>query len=492
MIVSSKIVGLLRRPIPIMITQYLVAFVCYFCILLVIGVISHRKQNSNASFIVGNRSLNFWLTALSAHASDMSAWIFMGLPMAIYLDGLYGSWIAFGLIFGMFLNWQFVSIKLRTDTEKYNAFTLSSFFENRFKDTSGILRILTATILIFFLTHYLSAALMAMGMLLESVFAIDYYYGLAFSLGVVVAYTFGGGFITIAWTDLFQSIFLLGVIVLIPIVAYLSMEDGWNAIQTVASNKIGYLSFFGDASETSLITVIFLAASWGLGYYGQPHIITKFMGIKNSADLKKSKYVGMTWQILALSASIAVGIVGAAFFNYNLENPQLVFIEMVKILFHPLVAGFIFCGILAANLSTMDSQLLVAASAFSEDLYKKLFRPTASPLELVRISRLGVVIIATVALLVAFLKDDTIIDSVLYAWAGLGSSFGPLVLMSLYYKRTNKYGAITGIFVGGILAITWHLINPMITDIDIPTMVAAFSLSLISIYVVSMLTRSPE
>lgn len=474
-----------------MITQYLVAFFFYFLILLGIAIISHRKQVSNAAFIVGNRSLNFWLTALSAHASDMSAWIFMGLPMAIYLGGLFGSWIAIGLILGMFANWQFVSIKLRTDTEKYNAYTLSSYFENRFHETTGILRILTAVLLIFFLTHYLSAALMAMGLLLESVFGINYYYGLAFSLGVVVVYTFGGGFVTIAWTDLFQASFLLCVLILVPLVAFFSMENGWSAIEAIDQENVGYLSFFGNASENSLITALLLAASWGLGYYGQPHIITKFMGIKNIADLKKSKYVGMTWQVIALSASIIVGIVGAAFFDYGLDNPELVFIEMVKILFHPLIAGFILCGILAANLSTMDSQLLVGASAFSEDLYKRLIRPQASPLELVRISRLGLVLIATVALLIAFMKNETIIDSVLYAWAGLGSSFGPLVLMSLYYKRSNKYGAIAGILVGGTLAMVWHLINPMLLSFTIPTMVAAFALNLLTIFIVSNLT-SPK
>lgn len=472
-----------------MLTQYLIAFFCYFSILLAIGIFSHKKQISNAEFIVGNRSLNFWLTALSAHASDMSAWIFMGLPMAIYNEGLYGSWIAIGLVIGMFANWQFVSIRLRTDTEKYNAFTLPSFFENRFNDTSGLLRVLTATILIFFLTHYLSAALMAMGLLLESVFGIDYYYGLAFSLGVVVVYTFGGGFITIAWTDLFQAIFLLFVIIMVPFIAFISMENGWIAIRAIESDNIGYLSLFGNPSEKSLITALFLAASWGLGYYGQPHIITKFMGIKNISDLKKSKYVGMSWQIMALGASIAVGFVGAAFFDYGLKNPELIFIEMVKTLFHPLAAGFILCGILAANLSTMDSQLLVGASAFSEDLYKKLFRPQASALELVRISRFGVVAIASVALLIAFLKNDTILNSVLYAWAGLGSSFGPLVLMSLYYKETNKFGAAAGILVGGALAIFWHIINPYLFAFPIPPMVAAFSMSLLSIYVVSELTN---
>ncbi len=471
-----------------MVTQYLIAFIVYFAILILIGIISHKKQSSNASFIMGNRSLSFWLTALSAHASDMSAWLFMGLPLSIYMTGLSGSWVAVGLFLGMLANWQFVSMKLRADTEKYNAYTLSSFFEGRFNDGSGIIRILTAVILIFFLIQYLAAALMAMGLLIESVFGIDYYFGLAFSLGVVVAYTFGGGFITIAWTDLFQALFLLGVIIVVPAIAFFSMGDGLASIHAIANDNPGYLNFMGNGSEVSFISLVYVALTWGLGYFGQPHIITKFMGIEKTADLRKSKYVGMTWQFLALGAAISVGLVGAAFFDYGLENPQLVFVEMVKVLFHPLVAGFILCGILAANLSTMDSQLLVAASAFSEDLYKRLFRPKASAIELVRVSRIGVVAIACVALLAAFMKTETIYAGVLYAWAGLGASFGPLVLMSLYYKKTNKFGALAGILVGGTMAMFWHLINPILTDHVIDTGVAAFFLSLISIYLVTQLT----
>jgi sodium/proline symporter len=473
-----------------MITQYLLAFVCYFLILLVIGVLSHQKQDSNAEFIVGNRTLNFWLTALSAHASDMSAWLFMGLPMAIFINGMSGSWIAIGLLIGMFLTWQFISIRLRVATEQTQTYTLSSYFEARFSDSSGILRVLTAIILVFYLTHYLAAALTAMGLLIESVFGIDYYLGLTFATIVVVSYTFGGGFVTIAWTDLFQAIFLLLVIILIPIMAMLSMDNGFERIRMLEELDPGYLSIFGDMSPGSLLSAIFLALSWGLGYFGMPHIVTKFMGIRDVVALKKSKYLGMTWQLLALSAAIVVGIVGAAFFNGEMDNPELVFVEMVKILCPPFIAGFVLCGILAANLSTMDSQLLVCASAIGEDLFKKMAGKSVSAIQLVRASRVGVVLIAAIALIIAFYKSETIIESVFYAWAGLGSSFGPLVLMSLYSKKANLYGAIAGILVGSAVAGIWPQLNPYIVDYPVPSMVPGFFLNLATIYIVSWATTT--
>ncbi len=468
--------------------QYVLSFICYFLVLLLIGALSHRKQISNAEFIVGNRTLNFWLTALSAHASDMSAWLFMGLPMAIFINGLSGSWIAIGLLLGMFLTWQFISVKLRVATEETATYTLSSYFESRFKDQSGIIRVLTAVILVFYLTHYLSASLTAMGLLIESVFGIDYYWGLSFATVVVVAYTFGGGFVTIAWTDLFQALFLLAVILIIPVVAYFSMEHGFQRIETLEQLDPGYLSFLGEMTPEALLSAVFLALSWGLGYFGMPHIITKFMGIRDVKELRKSKYLGMSWQFLALSSAIGVGIVGSAFFNGDMDNPELVFIELVKILCSPFIAGFVLCGILAANLSTMDSQLLVCASAIGEDLYKRYAKKTISSLQLVRASRGGVILIAAIALVIAFYKSETILESVFYAWAGLGSSFGPLVLMSLYSKRANRYGAIAGILVGSTVAGLWPSLNPYLMNYPLPSMVPGFFLNLFTIYVVSLAT----
>ncbi|MGA8163570.1 MAG: sodium/proline symporter [Waddliaceae bacterium] len=470
-----------------MITQIILAFFIYFGILLVIGVISHRKQTSNAEFIVGSRSLNFWLTALSAHASDMSAWLFMALPMVVYLQGLSGSWIAIGLLAGMFFNWQFVAAKLRSSTEAYDSYTLSSYFENRYEDASGTLRLITATMIIFFLTHYLAAGLTAMGLLLESIFAINYYWGLTFSTLVIVGYTFGGGFVTIAWTDLFQALFLLGAIIVVPVVAFVSLIYQGPGLQSTTIEP-EYLSLLGDLSLSSVMSAILSSLAWGLGYFGMPHILTKFMGIRNVNDMKKSKYVGMSWQMLALAASISVGIVGVFFFQEGLHNPELVFVEMVKRLFPPFFAGFILCGVIAANLSTMDSQLLVCASAIGEDFFKH-FGKRHTQQQLVRASRVGVIFIAMTALFIAYYKEEAIIDTILYSWAGLGSAFGPLVLTSLYDKRANKYGAIAGIVVGGTIACIWPPLNPLIFDYSIPSMIPGFFLGLLSIHFVSLATK---
>lgn len=471
-------------------TLFLLPFAAYFCVLLAIGLIAHRRQTSSADFIVGNRSLNFWLTALSAHASDMSSWLFMAFPAAIFLGGLSQAWIAFGLLFGMLLNWQFVAKKLRTSTEKYDSYTLSTFFEKRFQDRSGILRVLTALTAFFFLTCYVSAGLIAIGGIFESMFGINFYVGLTIATGVIMIYTFVGGFITVAWTDLFQAIFLLSMIILVPTVAFFSLDDGWNSILTAAQAKEVSLNFIPDLSFDSFLAIIFLVFSWGLGYFGQPHIVTKFMGINDAENMTKSKYVGMTWQISALTAAALVGVIGIAYFHHTpLTNPEWVFVEMVKSLFHPLAAGFVLCGVMAASMSTIDSQILVCSSICSEDLYKHLFKQHASPRELLTISRLGVFLVSCLSLFLALSKNSTIQEAVLYAWSGLGCAFGPLVLMSLYSKSANSYGAIAGVLVGGLVAGTWDLVNGYITDLAIPAMLPGFALSLLSIYYVSRLTQ---
>lgn len=439
---------------------------------------------------MGNRSLNFWLTALSAHASDMSAWLFMGFPAAIFIGGLSKAWIAVGLIGGMLFNWQFVAKKLRTMTEKYDSYTLSTFFEKRFNDKSGILRILTATISVFFLTCYLAAGLIAMGLLFESIFKIDYYVGLSLATFVVVSYTFFGGFVTVAWTDLFQALFLLLVIVIVPIIAFSGLPIGVEGIQAIAESKNISLKLLQDTSKESLLTIFFLVFGWGLGYFGQPHIVTKFMGINSADDTYKAKYVGMAWQITTLTAACAVGLVGIGFFEAGLANPQLVFVEMVKVLFNPLLAGFILCAVIAANMSTMDSQILVCASILSEDFYKRILGQDASQKKLLRVSRFSVVIVSLLSLGLAFNKNSTVLEAVEYAWSGLGASFGPLVLMSLYSKKTTRFGAIAGILVGSIVAACWHLVNDSVTEYTVPAMIPAFFLSLTSIYAVSSMTQN--
>jgi sodium/proline symporter len=473
-------------------TQIIIAFLAYFSIICLIGFLSYKKQKTDSDFIVGNRSLNFWVIALSAHASDMSSWLFMGFPAAIMIRGMTQWWIALGLLLGMFFNWQFVATKLRIYTEKLNCYTLSTFFEKRFEDNTGIVRTLTATMAVLFLSCYLSAGLIAMGLLLESIFGFDYFTGLTLSTIVVVVYTFFGGFITVAWTDLCQALFLLAMIILVPWTAYNSLTDGYESIVSIARNKQIDLVFIEDFSQQSIMTVLFLVFGWGLGYFGQPHIITKFMGIKNAHELHKSKYIGMTWMLIALAGAAAVGFVGIGFFPEGIDKAELVFVQMVKTLFSPLGAGFILCAVIAASMSTMDSQILVCASVLSEDLYKHIFDKNATPKHLLKVSRIGVILVSLVSLSIAFNRNSTVLDAVQYAWTGLGCAFGPLVLFALYSNKTNKYGAICGILVGGAIAGLWNTFNFYITDYKVPAMIPGFILSALSIYIVSLFTSLPR
>lgn len=466
----------------------LTAFAAYFGIILLIGFIFHKKQKTSEDFIIGNRSLNFWVVALSAHASDMSSWLFMAFPMTIFVLGVPEAWTALGLITGMFLNWHFVAPKLRQMTEYYDCSTLSSFFEKRFNETSGFLRVISAVMMLIFLTHYLSSGFIAMGFLFESIFGIEYMIGLSIAILVIVAYTFVGGYTTVAWVDLFQGIFLLFMIILVPSIAFTKLA-GWSSITAAAQQKGIPLSPLGDLSTESVVKMFSLALGWGLGYFGMPHIITKFMGIKNVSEMSKSKWLGMSWQVIALGTAIVIGVIGIAYFPNGLEKPEMVFVEMVKDLFHPLAAGFILCGILAANLSTMDSQILVCASVLSEDLYKHFMKEKASQATLLKISRGGLILIAGIALVLAFDRSKTILDTVFYSWSGLGSAFGPLVLVSLFSNKVNKYGAIAGVLVGGITVMFWPHLNSLITRFDISPMIPGFFCSLLAIYGVSAATK---
>lgn len=469
--------------------QVIIAFILYFSLLLMIGIIFHRKQHTSSDFIVGNRSLSFWLVALSAHASDMSAWLFMAFPMSIFVLGLPRIWIALGLLVGMYLNWQFVAPKLRSMTEDYHCYTLSSFFEKRFKDKSGMIRIISALVMVIFLTHYLSAGLIAMGNLFESLFGLDYFIGLSIAMMVVVIYTFIGGFTTVAWTDLFQGIFLLIMLLIVPFIAYAKI-DGWNQIVEMAQKKNISLSFAPEANFDAVFSIFSLALGWGLGYFGMPHIITKFMGIKHVSELNKSKWLGMSWQVITLGAATLVGLISIAYFPNGLEKPELVFVEMVKELFHPFIGGFILCAIIAANLSTMDSQILVCGSVLSEDLYVPLHHRPPTDRQILWFSKLSVIFISIVALALSFNRNSTVLDTVLYSWSGLGSAFGPLVLMSLYSTTTNRYGAMAGIIVGTFVAMIWPSLNPLLTSYEVLPMIPGFILSAIAIYLVSRWTNS--
>lgn len=469
--------------------QILMAFLAYSVIILTIGIVSHRRQRNSTDFILGNRSLSFFVIALSAQASDMSVWLFMAFPAGVYTHGVSQVWVAIGLFIGMFLNWQLVSKRLRLMTEKYDCCTLSSFFEKRFGDNAGTIRWLTALMTVFFLAGYLAAGLTGMGLLFESVFQIDYALGMTIATFVVLVYTFLGGFIAVAWTDLFQAIFLLAMIFLVPSVAFTKLPQGMNSIIQAAYEQNINLKLIQETNIESIWTIFILMFGWGLGYFGQPHIVTKFMGIKNPNELYKSKYVGLTWMVLVFIAAIAVGLVALPYFQEPLLDPQLVFVELVKDLFSPLFGGFVLCGVLSATITTMGSQILVCASVISQDLYAQFYRPQASQKELLWITRTAVFLISIVSLAIALKRSPNVLDAVSYAWSGLGSTFGPLVLLGLYSDKINHYGAIAGIIVGGIVGIFWQFINPYITDYPMMSMIPGFFIGTITIYCVSLLTK---
>lgn len=465
----------------------LLAVFIYFSILVFVAVRSYKKHLTNTDFIIGNRSMNFWMTAMAAHASDMSSWLFLGYPATIYTLGLQQSWAGIGLIIFFFLNWQLIAPRVRTATEEYSSLTFSSFFENRLADTSGTIRVFTAIMLFVFYTIYISAALVGMGYVLNTLFGLDYQLGIIIGIFIVIPYVFVGGYLTLAWIDLFQGMFLLIVIIFVPLYVLHGL-GGFEVIGPALTKYDRTASLIPDFSLITLGNIFFLMIGWGLGYFGQPHIITKFMGIRNVSEIGKSKAVGMTWMLLALSAATLVGLVGIPFFKNTLQVDSEVFIRMVRESFSPFLVGFVLCAVFAANINAMSSMVLVLSSSLTEDIYKRVFRKKASPKELLWVSRFGVVFVSIIAFIIAAAKIDTIYGLVLYAWSGLGSSFGPLLLLCLYMKKINKYGAWAGILLGGGVSAIWPLFAKYF-PIQIPPLPPAFVLSFIAIWAISKATH---
>lgn len=460
-----------------------VTFFIYFAVLLGIGILSSHKQKTDTDFILGNRSLNFWLTALSAHASDMSSWLFLAYPALIFTSGLFNAWAGVGLTFFMYLNWQFIAPRIRAVTEQTNSMTLSGYFETRVADKSGSIRFVSAICSLLFYTIYISSGLIGLGILVESLFGLTYWIGISIGLFIVMAYVFLGGYKTVAWIDLFQGFFLLGVIIFIP--SYMLGKIGGMepVIQAAKASSLS-TSLFPDFSSKTWLNILYLSAGWGLGYFGQPHIITKFMGIKNVGEIFKSKILGISWQILALGSATLIGFIGIYLFPKGLPNAELLILNIVKDAMFPIVAGLVLCAILAATTNVMAAQILVVASSLSEDFYKRLVNSSASSKELLWVSRFSVVLISLIAFIIALMKISSIYKLVLYAWSGLGASFGPLLLISLYSNKINRHGALAGIFVGAIIGACWPFF-----DSEMPAMIPAFIVSAFTIYAVSFMTR---
>src|ERR1700733_185770 len=473
----------------------LVGFIVYFIIIGIISLFAYAQAQraeaaSYTQAILGNRSVNYVMTALSAHASDMSDWLFMAFPALLYGGGLINAWLAIGLIVGMLASWQYVAPGLRKATEKYNCMTLSSYFEHRFGDTSGAIRVISACMTLFFFAVYIAAGLKGFGFLAQSIFHIPYALGTFIAIVCAAAYIALGGYRTLAWIDSFQALFLLTVIFIVPLVGYMQV-GGWQAI--VSHAHLNHISLaFWPNTVIGMINTLLMAASWGVGYFGTPHILTKFMGISDVKQMAKAKYVGMSWQIAVLTAAGMVGLIGIAYFPTLLTNKELVFVEMVKSLFNPLTAGFILSAVAGATLSVIAAQMLVLISVITEDFYRPLIHPRASNKELITVYRLGITILALLSFLVSLDKTTTIQSLVQYAWMVFACSFSPLVLLSLYGSSINKYGACACIVIGGVIAALWHFVGRSVLlstyGLDIPAVVPGFLLGILGAYLISYVT----
>lgn len=460
---------------------FVASFFGYISVLIGIGYALSRRQKTSTDFMVGSHSINYWVTAIATHATDMSAWLFMAFPGIIYTHGIPGCWSAIGLLTFMLITWQFIAQKLREDTARYNAPTLSTYLEKRYNDSSGAIRIISALFALFFFALYISAGIVALGRALEATFGFSYHVGILLGTATVALYTILGGFIAIAWNDFLQGMFVFFIITLFPIYA-LHLIGWFPAIVKATAAKNISLSLFPDASLKTIGSLLAASLGWGLGYFGQPHILVNFMGIDNPKDTRKAKYVGLSWQVITLTAATLIGLIGIAFFKTPLANDELVFIAMVKTMFSPLFAGLILCAILAAAISTMDSQILVSSSMLTQDIYKKIFNKNASPKKLLTLSRLAALMIVLISLSLAFDNNESIFSLITYAWGGLGSTFGAVVLLSLYSKKITRNGALTAIIVGGVTAALWKYTGlPPAKYAIIP----GFALSFCSAFIVS-------
>lgn len=467
-------------------------FVVYIGLMMAIGIYYYRRTRNMSDYFLGNRKLGAWVTSMSAEASDMSGWMLMGVPGFAYLAGLNAGWIAVGIAIGTWANWRFVAAKLRIYTElAHNSLTLPEFLENRFEDKSGLLRMIPAVFILIFFIIYTSSGFVSAGRLFETVFGIPYEYAIFIGAGSVVFYTLIGGFLAVSRTDFIQGVMMFFAILVVPITA--GMEMGGftatvSAIDQVQHSMLEPLTK-PDGTTLGVIELISLLA-WGIGYFGQPHILVRFMAVSSSKELKQATRIAMTWVILSLAAAVAVGMVGRVFLTTPLDGTEseTVFLVMTNILFPPVVAGMILSAVLAAIMSTASSQLLVAASAFAQDFYRTLIRKEANQKELVWISRASVLVIAALAILLGLNPNSFILDMVSYAWAGFGAAFGPAILMSLFWRRTTRNGVLTGIVVGGVTVLVWK----QFALFGLYEIVPGFLFSLLAIYVVSKFDREPD
>lgn len=479
----------------------IVTFTIYILGMLLIGFIAYRYTNNLSDYILGGRRLGSFVTAMSAGASDMSGWLLMGLPGAVYAAGLVEGWIAIGLTIGAYFNWLFVAGRLRIYTEfNQNALTLPEYFHHRFGTSHNLLKIVSATIILVFFTIYCASGVVAGAKLFQNLFSIPYSTALWYGALATIAYTFIGGFLAVSWTDTIQATLMIFALILTPVFVFLSIGGAEEFSLVLQQAEAAAQKSYTDMMTGTTFLGLLSLTAWGLGYFGQPHILARFMAADSVKSLNNARRISMTWMVLCLGGAIAIGFFGMAFFHanpqiagtVNAENEQ-VFIELSKLLFNPWIAGILLSAILAAVMSTLSCQLLISSSAITEDFYKGFIRPKASEKELIWLGRAMVLAIAALAIWIAQDENSKVLKLVEFAWAGFGSAFGPVVLLSLFWKRMTSSGAMAGMLTGALVVFFWKKIVPEASVwASVYEMIPAFILATVAVIVVSLISAKPE
>ena len=479
----------------------IVAFVLYALMILAIGIYSFKKSKSMSDYFIGGRQLGPWTTAISAQASDMSGWLLMGLPGAILVSGLTESWIAIGLFVGTYLNWKILAARLRKMSYAAgDAITIPEYLQKRFFTQSPVVRLVCAAIIFVFFLIYTASAFSAGAKLFNFVFGTDYVLSLTIGALIIISYTFLGGFFAVCYTDLIQGILMFVALVIVPVVAICNIPDlGTATFGTIDMSKPitdYYASFIHNANGEIAWTTILSGLAWGLGYFGMPHILVRFMAIKSSDMIKRSRLIATIWVFVTLVAAVLVGIFGNMWLNTHPElmekftalgDAEKIFMFLSSSLLPALIAGVVLSAILAAIMSTADSQLLVTASAVTNDMFA-LFKKNASDKMLMWVSRGTVIGIALIAYFIALDPNSSVMGLVSYAWAGLGAAFGPAMLLSLFWKRMTIWGAVAGAVVGGASVIIWENV-PALSGTGIYSLLPAFFLAMVAVVIVSLATK---
>jgi len=470
--------------------EVLISFAAYMLVMLAIGFYFYFKTDDLSDYVLGGRGLNPSVTALSAGASDMSGWLLLGLPGMMYSDGIVGSWIAVGLIIGAYLNWHYVAKPLRVYTHYLDdALTIPDYLANRFEDKGSSLRVVTAVVILLFYTLYTSSGLVGGAKLFEATFNMAYSDALLIGSFIIVSYTFLGGYNAVSWTDFIQGILMMLALVVTPIVVLFDLGGVSNAINAIETIDSTHLDILSGASFVSIISLL----AWGLGYFGQPHILVRFMSIRDEEEIENAKKIGMSWMIISVIGSLSVGFFGLAYVSANgvdLADSEKIFITLSQLLFNPWIAGFLLAAILAAIMSTVDSQLLVSSSVLTRDIYHAIVRKDASDKELVWVGRLTVIVIAIIAWYLSVDENSSVLKLVAYAWAGFGAAFGPLIILSLYKRNLTKQGALAGMVVGALTVIIYKQLEGGIFNIF--ELLPGFILSWIAILVFSKYTTQND